>query len=331
MLRPPSSPRFRRLGAAKASTAGAVGLTDRLTGSPSTQTRPAGVGSGSRRCTAQSSGVSSKPKRCPSLSQARRTPAGRAAPRSASSHAYSRRRRKLALGLEAPLGVFLDVRRAREIGFPRRVQARDPAPRTGVRGRVSIEQISVKQISTQDPRQLERKNPDARKPHARVIVQVVGLLQLSCPRVKALDARAPFNRFGIAAGKDRVLVQQRRTERDDVGAVAAPDFRAVFQPTLEVRLRQKTSCTNFSDAAKPWRESAALQHIGLQDQPMPNPRRKARYLVVRSRDQSRSSVAGRRTSLPSGKESLEASLCAEAWVAAVGDGERVSWGAPLGG
>ena len=82
-----------------------------------------------------------------------------------------------------------DVPGGGEVGLAGRVQARHPAPRQGVGGRVGVDEVAQEEVGAELPRQAEREDPDGGEPHAGVVVQVALLHELPRPVVEALDAR----------------------------------------------------------------------------------------------------------------------------------------------
>ena len=87
--------------------------------------------------------------------------------------------------------------------------------------------MAQKEIRAQIPGQAQRENPNACKPHARVIVQVAGLTQLLHPGVKTGDA-------GLAGHGRGVTLRRRLHTRSDPGAIGIPNRRALRQPALPI-------------------------------------------------------------------------------------------------
>ncbi len=103
-----------------------------------------------------------------------------------------------AAGREASLRVRRNIGGAREIGFARRVQSGHPAPRERVGGGIAVEQVPEKKVGSEFPRKPEGEDPDAREPHARVIVEPAGGDELAGPLIEALDPGPAGHRIGIA-------------------------------------------------------------------------------------------------------------------------------------
>ena len=87
--------------------------------------------------------------------------------------------------------------------------------------------MAQKEIRAQFPRQAQRENPNAGKPHARVIVQVAGCDQFRHPGVEAGNAGAPGN------GR-RVTLRRCLHGSRDPGAIGIPNRRALRQPALPI-------------------------------------------------------------------------------------------------
>src|SRR5210317_818493 len=94
-----------------------------------------------------------------------------------------------------------------EIGFSRRVKSAYPAPAQRIRRGVTVQQVTIEEIGAQLPRQLQREYPDARKPHASVVVEIAGALKLVCPGIETIET-------GVAG---------------DSALIALPDISATFK------------------------------------------------------------------------------------------------------
>ena len=104
------------------------------------------------------------------------------------------------------LGTGTNVLRCRQVGLACRVQASNPTPAQCVARWISIHQVTYKEISPQLPRQTQRKHPDRREPHARVIVQIPGSFQLMTPFVKDHDGRFACDRTLVIIKASRVAL-----------------------------------------------------------------------------------------------------------------------------
>ena len=70
---------------------------------------------------------------------------------------------------KSAVGVFFNIIGTRQVGFPGRLQPRDPAPAQRIGRRIAIQQVAQEKICTQFPRQPQRKDLNRGKPHAGMI------------------------------------------------------------------------------------------------------------------------------------------------------------------
>ena len=141
----------------------------------------------------------------------------------------SRRRRQTRRG-KPPASVARDIIAGGKVRLARRLQPGDPAPRQRVRRRVAVEQLPVEQVRPQLPRQPQREDPDAGKPHPRVVVEIAVRREFGDPCVEAIDAGVARERAVIG----RPPAAGLHLQPGKVGAVAGPHRRAHFEPTLPI-------------------------------------------------------------------------------------------------
>ena len=131
------------------------------------------------------------------------------------------------LGRKPPAGVARDIVCRRQIGLACRLEPRHPAPRQRVRRRIGIDQMTQEEIRAQRPRQPQGENPDRRKPHARMIVEIAGLGQFARPVIEPVDAGR--SRFGCGNGFHQATaaldaVTLGHKPRPDLGPHVEPPF-----------------------------------------------------------------------------------------------------------
>ena len=118
--------------------------------------------------------------------------------------------------------VFFNIPPPWQIGFARRLQARDPPPGQRVRRRIKIQQVILKKLCPQLPGQSRHMHPIRRKPHPSMIMQVPSLPQL--PRKPIHHPHRPFtspNSFS-----SRMLFNPPK--------IVLPNLRPLRKPSLPV-------------------------------------------------------------------------------------------------
>ena len=131
--------------------------------------------------------------------------------------------------------------------------------------------MTHEEISTDLPRQLQRKNPNARKPHAGVIVEIAGFNEFVCPRIERRNAGSPLDGLGDHA-RTIGFARQPRERCVEVAPVVRPHEWPRFQPAFPIRAPE-----NFLNELLRARERMAgedgAQNLIFGDQPRANVRR----------------------------------------------------------
>jgi hypothetical protein len=130
--------------------------------------------------------------------------------------------------------------------------------------------MAVEEIRTQPPRQAKRENPDGRKPHSRVVVQITCIDQLDRPCVETGQPRMPARRAVYVAAQATVAVKGGEIPFQP-GAVAVPDLRATFEPTLEIAAPDYLLNELFG-LFRPMHSQCRSHGIGFQHQSAPDVR-----------------------------------------------------------
>ena len=71
---------------------------------------------------------------------------------------------------QALLGTGSNILGSRQVRLACRVKTGHPTPSKGIAGGVSVDKMPNEKVSTKLPRQLEGKDPNGCKPHARMVV-----------------------------------------------------------------------------------------------------------------------------------------------------------------
>ena len=160
------------------------------------------------------------------------------------------------------------------------MQAGDPAPAKGVRCGIAVQQVPVKEIRPQPPGQAKGKNPDRRKPHPCVIVQIACVHQLGHPGVKTLQPRLATRRALYITAQAAVAVKGGKVDLQPA-AIAGPDLRTAFQPALEIAAPDHL-LHELLGVLGAVRGQCGCHRILLQYQPAPDVGRQNRHGLVRA-------------------------------------------------
>lgn len=157
----------------------------------------------------------------------------------------------------------------------------DPAPRQRVRGGVAAQEVPHEEVGAEFPRELQRKDPEAREPHARVIVNVARLGELARPRIERGDPRLARFRRGerFPTGGNRIDLRASLVDRREI---IVPHRRPCFEPALPVRTPE-----NFADELIGGRGRVGGEHraedLRFGDEAGANVRRESRDVLVMPR------------------------------------------------
>ena len=171
-------------------------------------------------------------------------------------------------------GVAGDIVGTGEIGLALGVQSAHPAPAQRIRRRVTINEVLEEEIRAQFPIQPQGENPDARKPHAGVVVQVAGFDQFAGPVIERLNTGVATRGIVVGFPKARIAVYagQRRVARFEI---AGPYAWALFEVAFEVNAPKHFSDELLRRAGAVLPEHR-VDHFRLSDQPRVQPWRELR-------------------------------------------------------
>ena len=177
-------------------------------------------------------------------------------------------------------GVASDVVRARKVGFAFGVQPGNPAPAQRVGGRIAVNQMAQEEVCAQFPIEPQGEDPDARKPHARVVVQIAGFHQFTGPMIERLDPGAPFDRFVKGGPQPGVGIKPRKG-RVARFAIAAPHAGALFQIAFEVDAPEHLG-DELLGRGRAVLAKNRVDHFGFVEQAGVQPRRQLRDVGART-------------------------------------------------
>ena len=184
-------------------------------------------------------------------------------------------------GFERSAGLVGSVTRnvvgPREIGLALGVQPADPAPAQRVGRRIAVHQVGEEEVRAECPVQLQREDPDAREPHAGMVVEIARLNELASPVIEGCNSRSSLDRLVIGGAQAAIPVEigERCIARFGVGA---PDRRALFEIALEVDPPEHLG-DKLVRRLRAVLAEHRIHHLGFADETGMQPRRELRDVL----------------------------------------------------
>ena len=131
--------------------------------------------------------------------------------------------------------------------------------------------MTQEEIGAEGPGKSERVDPDAREPHARVVVEVPGGDELMGPGIEACQAGLPIGGI-FEVGTKRPVVGEASDQGITLALVFGPDAGMMLEPALEIASPNDLLYKFFGGVQRMDGERLP-QHFFLEHESMPDRRR----------------------------------------------------------